>query len=125
MATVLIYESPKKEKLRSAPIAETDTAARTLLEARGWRIVERREEASPEAVVVAPLAAPVVEGKDPFADYRDTLKDEQWAALTGAGYTTPDAIRAASDDDLRGVPTIGPAALRELRAALAAPAEGE
>lgn len=123
MPMFLIYESPKKERRHSAPIAETDTSARKLLEARGWRIVERREEAPPEAAELEPLAAPVVEGEDPFADYRDTLKDEQWEALTGAGYATPDAIRAASDNDLRGVEGIGPASVRNLRAALAKPAE--
>jgi DNA uptake protein ComE-like DNA-binding protein len=38
------------------------------------------------------------------------------AALAAAGFDTPEKIAAASDDDLRAVPGIGPATLAKIRA---------
>lgn len=48
----------------------------------------------------------------------DFLSAEQRAALTAAGYDTPEAIRAATDDQLDGVDGIGPATVARLREAV-------
>jgi hypothetical protein len=52
---------------------------------------------------------------NPPADPLAFLTDEQRAALTAAGYGTPEAIRAANDEQLDAVPGIGEAAVQKLR----------
>lgn len=166
MATFLIYESPKKDKQRSEPIAIDDRARRRVLERNGWRIVERTGD--------APIGTDAVPARDPGAtfdgDYdalddgalwelankrgiealrdhpegvsRDELialhrqhdaggaaparpfaflSDEQWTALQQAGFDSEAAIHAATDDQLRDVKGIGPAAVRDIRKELAGP----
>jgi DNA uptake protein ComE-like DNA-binding protein len=39
-------------------------------------------------------------------------------SLTGGGYKTKTAVRTASDEELDGLPNIGPATVREIRDAL-------
>jgi hypothetical protein len=55
----------------------------------------------------------------PTPDARPTLADtvgqELADRLASAGYTTPEAIQAASDDDLLALKGIGPGTLRQLR----------
>jgi 3',5'-cyclic AMP phosphodiesterase CpdA len=73
------------------------------------------EPASPAAgpdMVVPPGEAPPAP-PDPLA----FLSDEQRAALTAAGYGTPEAIRGATDEQLDAVPGIGEATVQKLREA--------
>lgn len=48
----------------------------------------------------------------------DALGDELAGLLAGAGYDSTEAIRAASDAELRAVAGIGPARLRKIREVL-------
>jgi len=50
----------------------------------------------------------------------DVLSAEQLKSLHEAGYTTIEAIRAATDDALRDVKGVGPAAVRDIRKVLLA-----
>jgi len=50
----------------------------------------------------------------------DVLSAEQLKSLHEAGYTTIEAIRAATDDALRDVKGVGPAAVRNIRKVLLA-----
>lgn len=110
-----IYESPKGERHRSGPVLETETARRALLEERGWRVVETHDD-------TAPVREAVTEVVTVASDERfDFLTAEQRAALQKAGFTTEDALRNATDADLRNVQGIGPAAVRDIRKALTGP----
>ena len=145
------YESPKRgagTPLRSEWIAADDDRSRTHLEGKGWRIVETREK--PVAVPrVPPLPLPGEKPSPPGLLLTDTpppaaaeeqitepefspeqvvilaemldLTETQTDALIAAGYNTADKLRAAADDQLRAIDGIGPAAVRNIRKALAAP----
>jgi len=114
MSKRLIYESPKGERRRSAPIEESNKAAWMLLESKGWHVVEvlTDDDAPPDFDGLStPAPEPV--------GFAAALTTEQLDALAAAGYVTPDAMRKATDAELRAVPGIGPATVRNLRAALA------
>ena len=121
MSKYLIYESPKGERRRSAPVDENDERTRAVLEGKGWKVVETRDE---DSTPILPLdddadfdAPPVTEP----ASLTSALTREQLDALDAAGFLTVDDIRRASDAALRAVPGIGPATVRNIRASLAKP----
>lgn len=128
-----ILESPKKGNEKSKPhrsdwVREDETRRLSYLLGKGWRVVEEREyvapvaapdfiqvERTPEETDETRLTATAFE--DGFAD----LSAEQGAALRSADFGTVQSLRDASDDDLRAVPGIGPAAVRNIRKALVQP----
>jgi hypothetical protein len=129
--TKLIYESPKKDRKRSAPIAASDKASRDTLEEKGWRLIQTIEDAPiPEEVTsdesstpntpASPNSSQSSEQEPPpaFLETIAALTAEQRTALDNAGLATEDALRSATDDELKSVPKIGPAAVRDIRAAL-------
>lgn len=138
MALEVMYQSPKKDHPTNQPhrsswISEHDTVARQRLEERGWKIISTREapaEAAPAPLQSVPRNLPGaptgeaqtfdatrVEGLTRF----DFLTDDQRSALAEAGYGDDEALRAASDEDLRAVRGIGAAAVRNLRKSLLTP----
>jgi DNA uptake protein ComE-like DNA-binding protein len=129
---IYIYESPKGERRRSGPVHESETARRAWLEARGWRVVETRATEAPQTVYQAltqlaetPSLANVsgeADGVRLAGDERlDFLSEDQRASLHSAGFASEADLRAASDEDLRAVKGIGPAAVRDIRKALSEP----
>lgn len=120
MTEYRIFESPKREKRRSAPIAAGSPAEQTL-RARGWRLVETvSDETLVEVVDTTPeLPDQLPPAYAPIVLDRAGLTDAQFQALVEAGYADADVLRAATDEDLRAVEGIGPAAVRNLRKALA------
>jgi hypothetical protein len=166
MMKYLIFESPKKERKHSAPVAESDTSTRRRLEAMGWHVVQRIEDTiavpvqavvtvqpltgfdamsdqelweyvgehnldvfdlsgDPQGVSRAELIALLKEHRSsdggtpesPLAFVHE-LTDEQRAALIAAGFGTLEALRAATDEQLREVEGVGPAAVRKIRQTL-------
>lgn len=144
MAKQVMYESPKKDNPRSPAsiqphrsdwIDAGDTPSRQTLEGRGWTIVAERDEPA-EAEPASPHRRPPpvrragaevapTESRPPrsfreraVGDYG--LTEAQTEVLMVAGYRDEDALRAASDNDLRAVEGIGPATVRNLRKALKA-----
>lgn len=141
MTKFLIYESPKRDNPkghphRSAPIREDDETSRRVLEGKGWRIVETRDEQPvPEP---APLL-PVGRSDDLLTDgaalvfddattqqlpplrgqlFTESLTEEQANSLERAGYGNVNAIRNATDAQLREVDGITAGVVRKLRADL-------
>jgi DNA-directed RNA polymerase alpha subunit len=112
-----VYESPKKEKRRSRPVAENDLKTRTQLESMRWRIVEEigadegEEPRSEQEFEAAPMP--------PFFSELLGLTSLQAEALLAAGYNTPEALAEADDEDLLAVDRIGPATVEKIREALA------
>lgn len=123
MSTHVIYQSPKKEKHKSAPIPVTDERARKLLEGKGWRVVERLD-LDPVPFEDAE-SLPVDTNTEDDLTHVWTLADvtelnaEQRTALEAAGFGTEEALREATDEQLRAVEGVGPASVRNIRKALA------
>lgn len=63
---------------------------------------------TPDEEGSAPEPQPEAEPREKAMPYADLL--------AGAGYDTPEKVRAASDGDLLGIEGIGPARLAEIRA---------
>ncbi len=120
-----VYQSPRKaagRPLRSTWVDEANTATREVLEGKSWRIVEAREVGSPEPPTL------VDENADLHADLNwmrlvGSLTDMQQQALLDAGFDTAEKLAAATDDTLRDVKGLGPAAVRNIRKAQQAQAE--
>lgn len=121
----VMYESPKKASgtpRRSDWIDESDSARRSVLEGKGWRIVDARE--APQEAEPAPLAplpevstgeVPAESGEAvPLGDI-DGLTAAQRDALIAAGYDTPAKLDAATDADLTAVEGVGMGTVRNLR----------
>lgn len=109
-----VYESPKSGRKRSDRIPEGDKRNAYLRE-HGWRVVETIDTEAPAEVV--PVEALTLESEHPLA----FLSSAQRYALVDAGYGGDDELRAATDDELRAVDGIGPAAVRDIRKSLAGP----
>jgi DNA integrity scanning protein DisA with diadenylate cyclase activity len=68
--------------------------------------------------VSAPDAPPPPDRLDAAADLIDRLGVEMGTHLALEGFTSIEAVRAASDEELLAIKGIGPATLRSIRAAL-------
>lgn len=126
MSKQYVYQSPKKASAgrpaRSTWIDESDTVSRRALEEKGWRIVETRDTGSDEPPTV------IDENVDLHADLHwmrlvNSLTDVQQQALLDAGFDSAEKLAAATDDTLRDVKGLGPAAVRNIRKAQQAQAE--
>lgn len=144
MSRKMIYQSPKPDKLRSSPISEDNRAARKRLEERGWRIVEVLDddamERSPEPAsestpdqlaeglspagdldsrdtqVFSPVPTETAINESDWLDHLDFLSEDQRDGLRLARLNTIEAIRNASDADLRAVRGVGASTVKHLRA---------
>lgn len=110
--TQYIYQSPQFGKRLSAPIDESDSKARAVLEGAGWRIVETLNATLDGDITTVP----VVE-EETFEDV-DGLTEVQRDALIEAGYVDAAALANATDEELRDVKGIGPKAIIAIRKAL-------
>lgn len=117
MTRFYIFESPKFERKRSSPIP-AGTVAAERLQAQGWKIVETISDETFADTEPAAQHPPEVEAPHSVLEF-DVLTEEQARALWEAGYGDENALRAASDDELRAVEGVGPAAVRNIRKALA------
>lgn len=129
-----IFQSPKRDNPNNHPhrsdwVREDDVTRIGILSGKGWKVVEEREHVEPvtsPGVFVVERAPGFGEGlgvvgETTFGADAYELTDAQFDALVEAGYADEKSLRDATDDDLRGVPGIGPAAVRNIRKALAAP----
>jgi predicted flap endonuclease-1-like 5' DNA nuclease len=64
-------------------------------------------------------ATAVTQADDVPASLADIVGPPAAKALEGAGYTTPESIQKASDEDLTAVKGVGPASVEKLREAFA------
>ncbi len=120
-----VYQSPRKaagRPLRSTWVDEADTATREVLEGKGWRIVETREVGSTEPPTVIDENAEL-RGDLLWIRLVGTLTDVQQQALLDAGFDSAEKLAAATDDELRDIKGLGPAAVRNIRKAQQAQAE--
>jgi len=73
--------------------------------------LEARLAALEEKLAVG-LPAPSIEN---VITLHDVLGDELAGLLSGAGYSSVEAVKIASDDDLRSISGVGPATLKKIR----------
>lgn len=111
-----IFESPKGERRRSGEIDASDERAISHLREMGWKVVQTiadpvEEDESGELAEV--------EVTESIVDVDLELAEGVWNALVAAGYNTAEALNAATDEQLREVPGVGPATLKHIRKALA------
>lgn len=145
MTHFLVFESPKREKRRSAPV-EAGSRDAAHLAARGWRVVQEYDEDVPSAVEQAGIRAarnarlvPPEISVNPEAAFEALPEDEnvtvvepseafslmdvpgmtpeQAQALGTAGFPTVETLRDATDEDLRKA-GLSNTTLRNLRKAL-------
>lgn len=102
---MLIYEGPDG---RRVDVCEWESVKRRVLEGMGWRLVAGPVSAPQPAAEPAGAALLSVDGIGP----------EIAGALVAMGIDTPDALRAATDDALLGVPGINARRLKRIRRSL-------
>jgi len=115
MVTHLIYESPKRDKKRSAPVAESDARTRAWLEGLGWRVVETVGILSEGQTETLAEPAETEASEESSEDVFTHLSEEQRVALVAAGFDSEAALRAATDEQLRDVEGVGPGTVRNIR----------
>lgn len=87
-----IYQSPKREKKRSAPVREDEAARRQILEQQGWTIVEVQGEDGHAVPVLGVIKDPqearklveVTQPPQPAQTDQEPTQDESGAASAPA-----------------------------------------
>lgn len=123
----VIYGNPKNEKERSTPVdprKRGDRERARILEEAGWEIVERLDDESP--VTPEPYDASETSPGTLVAENMGVdLPPRVIARLEKAGLTTPEAIRATSDEGLMKIKGIGEQVVADIRAAFGPGEPGE